>query len=57
MESFRKTLGLIRRRLFGNTDDEVRELKRRIETLEEKGDLFHLAPGEEKILAFSMKFC
>jgi len=34
MESFRKTLGLIRRRLFGNTDDEVRELKRKIGTLE-----------------------
>lgn len=34
MVSFCRTLGLIRRRLFGNTDDEVRELKRRIETLE-----------------------
>ena len=34
MGTFRRTLGLIRRRLFGNTDDEVRELKSRIETLE-----------------------
>jgi len=34
MGSFRRTLGLIRRRLFGNTDDEVRGLKRKIETLE-----------------------
>ena len=34
MGSFRRTLGLIRRRLFGNTDDEVRMLKRKIETLE-----------------------
>lgn len=34
MGSFRRTLGLIRRRLLGNTDDEVRMLKRKIETLE-----------------------
>ena len=34
MGSFRRTLGLLRRRLFGNTDDEVRMLKRKIETLE-----------------------
>lgn len=34
MGSFRRTLGLIRRHLFGNTGDEVRELNGRIETLE-----------------------
>ena len=34
MGYFRRKLGLIRRHLFGNTDDEVRELKRRVETLE-----------------------
>jgi lipopolysaccharide cholinephosphotransferase len=34
MGSFRRKLGLIRRHLFGNTDDEVRALQRKIETLE-----------------------
>lgn len=34
MGSFRRKLGLIRRHLFGNTDDEVRTLQRKIETLE-----------------------
>ena len=34
MGSFCRTLGLIRRHLFGNTDDEVRALQRKIETLE-----------------------
>lgn len=34
MGSFRRTLGLIRRRIFGNTADEIRELKQRIESLD-----------------------
>ena len=34
MGSLRRKLGLIRRRLFGNTDDEVRLLQRKVESLE-----------------------